>query len=326
MEILNVVIEITLLVGMSGLCSGLNVAILAIDLSDIRRKAELGDIYARRVLPLRQNYHLTLASILLVNVAFVSATSLTLEHHMNGLIAGLVSTLLIVVFGEIMPQALFARDALRFCGRLAPLLWFMTWLTYPLSKPLQLLLDRLFSKATGSLQSRHELGILISEHLRDERSELDKDEVEIMRSTLQLSEKRVQSIMTPIRQTFWLHNDAIIDARLIDTIKDKGFSRIPIFDTKLHRCYGVLLMKELVDINFDEHTYAISELPLHESEPVGSMTALDTMFRKFISAHTHLLPIEKSGRIIGIVTIEDLLEEILGHEIRDETDHATKRR
>ena len=52
------------------------------------------------------------------------------------------------------------------------------------------------------------------------------------------------------------------------------------------------------------------------------MTALDTLFRKFIGAHSHLMPVERDDKIIGIVTIEDLIEEILGHEIEDESDHA----
>jgi CBS domain containing-hemolysin-like protein len=51
------------------------------------------------------------------------------------------------------------------------------------------------------------------------------------------------------------------------------------------------------------------------------MTALDTMFRKFIAAHSHLMPVEREDEIVGIVTIEDLIEEIIGHEIEDETDH-----
>jgi CBS domain containing-hemolysin-like protein len=58
---------------------------------------------------------------------------------------------------------------------------------------------------------------------------------------------------------------------------------------------------------------------------VGSMTALDTMFRRFINAGTHLIPIEKDDQIVGIVTIEDLLEEIVGREIEDETDRQKNR-
>lgn len=325
MDILKIVLEVLVLVGISAICSGLNVAIMAIDLADVKRKAHLGNIYARRVLPLRQNYHLTLASILLVNVAVVSATSLTLEHHMAGIFAGLLSTLLIVIFGEITPQALFSRNALGFCGRLAPVLRLMTIITYPVSKPLQLLLDKLFGANEGALQTRLELGMLISEHLTNDTSELDEDEVEIMRGALQLSEKRVHTIMTPIKKTFWLRDTVRIDGVIIDKIKVQGYSRIPIFNKTMTECRGILLMKDLVDIDFDQRSYAPEELPLHPCEPVGSMTALDTMFRKFISAHTHLLPIEKGGKIVGVVTIEDLLEEILGHEIRDETDHANKR-
>lgn len=61
-------------------------------------------------------------------------------------------------------------------------------------------------------------------------------------------------------------------------------------------------------------------MPLYPVQLVGSMTALDTMFRKFISTGTHLIPIEKDDQIVGVATIEDLLEEIVGHEIEDETD------
>jgi CBS domain containing-hemolysin-like protein len=79
-------------------------------------------------------------------------------------------------------------------------------------------------------------------------------------------------------------------------------------------------MKNLVDVDFDDNQYLVRDLPLHKTTTAGSMTALDTMFRKFIAAGTHLMPVERDDQIIGIVTIEDLIEEILGHEIEDETD------
>ncbi len=79
-------------------------------------------------------------------------------------------------------------------------------------------------------------------------------------------------------------------------------------------------MKDLVDIDFDHHTYRVDDMTLHPVQLVGSMTALDTMFRKFIATGTHLIPIEKDDDIIGVVAIEDLIEEIVGREIEDETD------
>ena len=71
---------------------------------------------------------------------------------------------------------------------------------------------------------------------------------------------------------------------------------------------------------FDTNPPRVDELRLHPTQAVGSMTALDTMFRKFIAAHTHLMPVEKDDKIVGVITIEDLVEEIIGHEIEDETD------
>jgi len=320
-----VLLTVIVLVTVSALCSGLNVAFMSLSLAELKRKSKLGNKAARKILPLRRKSNLTLASILLTNVAVISSNSLVLGNRFEGWLAGIISTMLIVLFGEIFPQAFFSRHALQFTAYFAWVLKVMIFITYPISKPLQLLLDKLLGHELTSLQSRHELGILISEHLSREDSELDDDEIEIMQGALSLSEKRVRDIMTKIRSVYWLTPKTLVDGAKIDEIKAKGFSRIPIFDTNLTRCYGILLMKDLVDIDFDENPQYINDLPLYPAQIIGSMTALDTMFRKFIRSGTHLLPIDKDDEIVGIVTIEDLLEEIVGREIEDETDRSRQR-
>jgi metal transporter CNNM len=320
-----IAVEVVLLVAFSAVCSGLNISVMSLDPADLRRKAKLGNKQAKRVLPLRRNTHLTLASILLTNVAAVSASSLVLSQRFEGWIAGIGSTLLIVVFGEVIPQALFSKNSLAWSSRFASLLYILRFATYPISKPLQLLLDRLFPRQRAKLQSRAELGLLITEHLTNASSELDEDEVAIMRGALHLSEKRVREITTDIRHTYWMTLDTELTSQKVGELKAKGFSRIPVFNQTLTVCHGVLLMKNLVDIDFDDHLYRVGDLPLHPVKTVGSMTALDTMFRKFISAGTHLIPVERDDKIIGIVTIEDLFEEILGLEIEDETDRQKHR-
>jgi metal transporter CNNM len=321
MQTLLFVLEIMLLVGASAVCSGLNIAFMSLDPQDLRRKAKLGNNQARRVLPLRRKSYLVLAAILLTNVGAVSATSLVMERKFFGLLAGIFTTLLIVILGEILPQAYFTRNSLAFCARLTPLLRFMVFVTYPVSKPLSWLLDRLFGAEKHQLESRHELGVMISEHVGSRESELDEDEVEIIKGALQLSEKRVRDIMTPIEHTYWLTPDTVLNDEIIDTLKSKGYSRVPILNRRNTQCFGILLVKELVDIDFDERQYRVDDLPLHPAQLVGERTALDTMFRKFIAAHSHLMPVEREDEIVGIVTIEDLIEEIIGHEIEDETDH-----
>jgi metal transporter CNNM len=325
MDLLFLIIEIIIMVMLSAIYSGLNISLMSLDPADLKRKARLGNRDAAKVLPLRQNSHLSLASILFANVAVVSATSLILEHHTGGLIAGILSTLLIVIFGEVLPQAIFVRSALRFCAFFAPFLRITVAITYIVSKPLQFVLDRLISKENRPLHSRDELGMIIGEHRTDDASELDDDEVEIIQSALLLSEKQVGNIMQPIEDVYWLSDDATLDATTIDEIKEKGYSRIPVFDADLTICFGVLLMKDMIDIDFDESPQPVRSFHLHKTKLIGSRTALDTMLRKFFSLHTHLVPIEKDGVIVGILTVEDLVEEIIGHDIADETDHMLER-
>ena len=313
---------VVILVGSSAICSGLNIALMSLRVGDLRRLAMLGNHQARRVLPLRESGHLSLASILLTNIAVISATSLVLGDHFNGLLAGALSTLLIVIFGEVIPQAVFVSRALSFCAWLTPVLRLMIIGTYPISKPLQLLLDKLLGPEILPLQSRHELGLIISEHATNQASELDEDEVEIMRGALGLSEKRVRDIMTPIRKVYYLTPDTVIDTDKLSEIKLRGWSRIPVLNPQRTTFHGLLLMKDLVDVSFDDEEQRIGRLHLHQVQPVGSMTALDTLLRKFISSKTHLLPVERDDTIVGIVTIEDLIEEILQQEIEDESDYA----
>jgi metal transporter CNNM len=320
------ILIVGLLVLFSAICSGLNIALMALDINVLRRKAQLGIPEARRALPLRLKTHLALSSILLTNIAAVSATSLVLDQYVNGFLAGALATLLIVVFGEVLPQALFAKRPLYWISLLAPVLRMMMILSYPISKPLQLLLNVLIGHAPPHLQSRHELGLMIGEYLGPGAdNELDEDEVEIMRGAIQLSEKRVSEIFTPIEQTYWLTPELKLTPERIDEIKLNSYSRIPVLNSQLTMCFGVLMMKDLVDIDFDNHEYRVDEIKLHPANLVGSRTALDTMFRIFIGSHSHLIPVEKDDKIVGIVTIEDLIEEILGHEILDESDRIKKR-
>lgn len=327
MELASNVVFVGVLVALSAIFSGLNIAIMSLDLPGLKRQSKLGGKRARRVYPLRKNAHLTLTVILIGNVAAAAAVAIALENSLNsGIYAGIISTMLLVLFGELLPQALFVKRALTICSFFSPLIRLLIILTYPIAKPLQLLLDRLVGEhADSKLHSRDELGLLIKEHAGHESSELDSDEVEIIKGALLLSEKKVESIMSQIRHVYWLTPETLIDADKIDEIKLLGWSRIPVLSKDLKRSHGFLRMKDLVDIDFDETSMKVKAMPLYPVEPVGSRTALDTMFRKFISKRTHLIPVEKNDRIVGIVTIEDLLEEIIGHEIIDESDHHLNR-
>ena len=215
-----VTITVIVLIILSAICSGLNIALISLDPSELKRKAKLGNKKAQKLYPFRKNAHLSLASILLANVAFASSAAIVLGDSFNGFVAVAISTLLLVIFSELLPQALFTKDALAFCARFVPLLRLMVMITYPISKPLQLILDRWFgTHGKKLLHTRHELGLLINDHMDEPSSELDEDEVEIIRGALQLSEKQVVDIMTPVSDVFWINEEAMIDDRMINRIK-----------------------------------------------------------------------------------------------------------
>lgn len=307
------------LISGSAICSGLNVALLSLDLRDVRRKAKLGDLHAIKALKIRKNVHFYLAGILLTNVAFASATSIVLSDAFSGVIAVIISTLLLVTFAEITPQALAVKRAMRVVAFFSLPIRVAAYVEYPVTKPLDMLLDKIAGNSISPLHSRHELGLLISEHIgRD--SELDEDEIVIVRQALLLSEKRVHEIMTPVSHVFHLYEHSLVDGPMIDRLKDENWSRIPIFNRKKTRCEHFMMLKDFVDIDFDSRKWPVHELPRHKAVTIGSMTALDTLFRKFIDSKRHMLVVEKNEKIAGIVTIEDLLEEIIGHEIEDESD------
>ncbi len=308
------------LVIVSAICSGLNVALLSLDITDLKRRSKLGNKDAKIALSIRKKTHLNLASILFTNVAVISATSLVLAQFMNGFVAGAISTIILVIFGEILPQAFAAKHALKAVSRFAPFLRFIILLSYSISKPLQILLDKIIGPEGERLHTRHELGLMIDDHLGDDASELDDDEVEIVKGALQLSEKRVREIMIPLKDVYYLLESDVVDAAKIDELKAENWSRVPIFNSAFTECKRFLVLKDLVDIDFDERSYTLDELKTHKTKTVGSMTALDTLFRKFISAKSHLFVIEKDEKIVGIVTVEDLVEEIIGHELEDESD------
>jgi metal transporter CNNM len=125
----------------SAMFSGLNLAVFSLSRLRLEAAAEAGDAHARRVLALRRDANVTLATILWGNVAINVLLTLLADSVLAGVAAFLFSTVLITVVGEIVPQAYFSRHALRVAARLSPLLRFYRLLLWPVSWPSGRLLD-----------------------------------------------------------------------------------------------------------------------------------------------------------------------------------------
>ena len=135
-----------LLIFFSALFSGLTLGLFSLDTTELERKKELGDIRAEKVYRVRSRGNLLLVSLLLGNVAVNSIISIMLGNVAGGVFAAIAATGLIVVFGEIIPQAAFARYALELGARTAWMVEVIIILFYPIAKPMAWILDKVLGE------------------------------------------------------------------------------------------------------------------------------------------------------------------------------------
>jgi metal transporter CNNM len=157
----------------SALLSGLNLAFFSIGRLRLEAAASAGDAAAQRVLSLRRNANLVLATILWGNVAVNVLLTLLANSVLAGASAFLFSTVVITLLGEILPQSYFARHALRLASRLTPLLRFYQAVLYPLARPTGWLLDRFFGPEGIPWFREHELRAVLRHQASSGQTELD---------------------------------------------------------------------------------------------------------------------------------------------------------
>lgn len=273
---------------------------------------------------LARGRHWVLVVLLLGNVIVNESLPIFLDDVLGGgLSAIIVSTTMIVIFGEIIPQAICVRYGLSIGGVCAPVVWALMILFAPIAWPIAKLLDRILGKDEGHTYKKAELKSFLQFH-REGEEPLRDDEIVILNSVLSLNDKHAKEIMTPIEDCLILPSNKILNHDTIDEILLSGFSRIPIHEPgQKDNFIGMLLVKKLISYNPDDE-WPVSKfplLPLPEAKPeINCFQALDY----FQTGRAHLILISDTpgqrGGALGIVSLEDLIEEIIGEEIVDETD------
>jgi len=309
---------IIFLVLFSGIFSGLTLGFFSLNRDDLERKVKLGNKQAKKVYAIRKNGNLLLCTLLIGNVAVNSALSIFLGSINSGVVAGLISTVLIVVFGEIIPQASFSRFALTVGSRLAWLVRIFIFCFYPICAPMAWALDRILGDEIPTVYSKKELMKIIEQHKASKDSDLNATEEKIIKGALSYSSKQVKDIMTPRTEVFALSGDEILTKKILDKIFQKGHSRIPVYQKRLDNVIGILYTKDLILTKINKK---ISDVARNDSIFVDYNKLLDDLLNAFKKTRHHLfIVLDEFGGVAGIVTIEDVLEEIIGAEILDEFD------
>lgn len=236
---------------------------------------------------------------------------------------------MIVIFGEIVPQAMCSRYALYIGSRAVPVVWLLVALLYVGAKPISMALDCALGLEVGTSYTQGELREVMERHVGTAISARQRDTV----IGIMKMDNRIDSIMTPIDQVFTLASDAKLDFATIHRIFKLGFSRIPVCQaddpTKI---VGILYTKDLILLDPDDRMTVDKVIQFFHRghvERVWVAQTLQAVLQVFQKSKTHLAIVQDVNQetegdpfyeVKGIVTMEDIIESIIQADIEDEFD------
>lgn len=309
---------ILILLVLSALFSGLTIGLMSLDLTILRIKVKQGDRNAEKILKLRESGTQLLVTLLLGNTFVNAVLAILLSDKFNGVIAGIMSTALIFLFGELLPQAALSRHALSFGAKTAPFVRSIIFISHPLTKPISIVIDKLLGKEIYTKYSKKDLLEIMGNDDYVEEGDVDKDEKRIIKGSLSFSHKIVRDVLTPSTIVEVVHKDDVINDAYLKDLKDSGYSRLPVQTDDHNQIVGILYLKDLLGMKLPVNVSDVMEGTVHF---VNTEDKLDGVLDDFIKTKIHLFVVlDEFGAFRGVVTLEDILEEIIGAEIMDEDD------
>jgi len=315
--------------GFSFLCSLLEATLLSISTAAVHAADRRGAGWAKKMGVLKSDIDKPLSAILTLNTiahtmgaAGAGAQYVKIYGNVGEAIFAAVLTLAILIFTEIIPKTLGARYATFFAPGTAHFLPILQTLLLPIVWACGQLTKLLtFGKAHGQPMHREEL--LAVAHQGEQEGALKEEEGEIVRNILGLHEVQVKDIMTPRTVVFALPEETPL-VEFAEAMGDKPFSRIPVYTESKDHVTGFVLRSEALLASIknepDKQTVGSLKRPLENTQ---QDTAVDEVFRNFIKDGHHIaLVADNHGTTVGLVTLEDVLETIVGVEIIDEMDEV----
>lgn len=322
------IVALAILIGLSGFFSGLEVALVGIRKSKVlqlvREKAKGSEALHK----LKSNPGRMMASVNLgnnlVNVAStVLATDVALRLFGNeGLAIAIgIMTFLILVFGEITPKTYCNANSTKIALRYSRVLLAFSYALYPVVKFFEIITKALV-KLTGSSYvpppiTEEEIKGVIDQGLEDKA--IEKHERELVHGALNFDEVIIRAVMTPRPKMFTLNSKMMLFEAL-PLINQSGFSRIPLYDDNKENIVGILHVRDILkQLEKDQKMIALQQIA-RKPIFVSQEKKVSDLLREMQGRHTHMaIVIDEFSGVEGCVTLEDLVEEIVG-EIRDETD------
>jgi putative hemolysin len=321
-------VTLSVLIGLSGFFSGLEVALVGVRKSKVVQLFNEGKKGSKALYKLKTNPSWMMSSVNLgnnlVNVgASALATSVAIRLFGNdglGIAVG-VMTFLILVFGEITPKTYCNANSTKIALRYAPVLLAFSYVFYPIVKFFEIITKGVV-KLTGSSYTpppitEEDIKGVIDQGLAEKA--IEKEEMELVHGALKFDDTVIRSVMTPRTKMFSLNSKMLLFEAL-PQINQSGHSRIPIYGNSGDDIVGFIhvrdVLKELERDNKMSSPEQIARKPVFASQE----KMVSALLKEMKGRKTHMaIVVDEHGGVEGLVTLEDLLEEIVG-EIEDETD------
>jgi len=314
--------SIIVFVALSGLMAAVDAAVLSVSHPEIDELIQHGKQGARRLREVKQELTRSLAVIViltnLINVLgpiLVSQQAFGLYGPRSLVPVTIVLMLGTIVFSEVIPKALGSHYAPQLARWAAPVIRALGFVIYPLSAALAWFSDTMMR---GQRRIGTETQIRALVKLGRKGGHIEPTEGHMIFRTFRLNDRTVQAIMTPLEKVISIPVSATV-SEAAEIIRTKEFSRYPVFGPSPDDVPGMLLTRDVLRLLADgEGETSITSI-MHAPFVVSAERHADELLLEFRTRHQHLAVVQQTNQTIGIVTLEDVLEEIVG-EIEDEKD------
>ncbi|KAL3691066.1 hypothetical protein R1sor_004717 [Riccia sorocarpa] len=284
------------LLAFSGLMSGLTLGLMSlglVDLEVIRKSGKPEDQRnAAKILPVVKDQHLLLVTLLLGNALAMEILPLFLDSVVSTYMAIILSVTLILLFGEILPQAVCSRHGLAVGAAMAPLVRVLIIIMFPVAYPLSKLLDCVLGKKHSILFGRAELRTLVEMHgyAAGKGGDLNHYETTIISGALTLTERTAGQVMTPISETLSMDVNSKLDRVTVAQVMGTGQNRIPVYSGKHNNIVGVVLASSLACHLFERpnEEVSITQLAIRKIPRVAEDMSLDDVLHEFQQSRSNM--------------------------------------
>ena len=313
---------IVILIGLYALFSGLEIAIVGVRRSRVirlhrRRISGSSPLYKLKMNPGMMTASVNLGNTLVNVASSVLAADVAIKllgSQGVGVIIGIM-TFVILIFGEILPKTYCNANPEKASLRFSKVLLIFTYIMYPFVKSLEYLTMSILKLSGGYSQrpkpiTEEEIKEIID--LGYVEKAIEKEERDLVRNALEFDDKPIQDVMTPKDRIFSLEGKLTL-SKVISKIEDKGFSRIPVFEKTSDKIIGILHIWDISRIPEKEYLKTKIEKIVRKPFFVYSSDRISDLLIELQKKDMHMaIVVDDQDELVGVITVEDLLEEIVG--------------